>query len=295
MEQNNLPLPGQCSLMLVVWDIVSGVRVQQIWSTSELAGDFSDGEFSDNGESERFTETEPESTIGSPSIQSDQSSMIIHESSTLYDSIVESVTSLFKLSMFIRKSARRNKFSRSSREENYETQFDVLHVRDKFPYGAARDPRLMDHLGKANARRRQWLLYRKRHREKLAVQADLDDELINEKGVRSPTGLISPTRKQDLLDRHIPLSPTLNRQASMTVLSSTVASTFHGISVEVSRTDNNSEAGFSETSYTGSQFGGHEQDTLLVPRPPPESAEQSPFECPYCFEIISITSNRSWT
>ena len=280
---------------MLVWDIVSGVRAQQVWSSLDVAGAFSDGEFSDNADSERLTENEPDSSFGSPSNRSDQPSTLIYESTALYDSILESITSLFKLSMFIRKSARGNKFLRSAKEENYETQFDILHVRDKFPY-CARNLLLMEHLGKANARRRQWLLYRKRHREKLAVQViSRDDELVKEQTLRATTKSVSPPHGQDLIDDPSGLLPTPSRQDSMSVLSSTVASTFHGMSLEAQEVDDNSDAGFSETSYTGSQFAGDEQNTLLVPRPPPESVDQSPFECPYCFEIISITGNRSWT
>lgn len=281
-------------IAIVVWDIVSGARAQQIWSSLDVAEAFSEGGFSENEESERFSENEPESSIGIPSDSSDQFSKPMIESTVLYDSILESITSLFKLSMFIRKSARGNKFLRSSKEK-YETQFDILHVRDKFPY-SAQNSRLIEHLGKSNARRRQWLLYRKRHREKLAVQTDFHHgEPANEKSFSSSTDLDSPAHTSDLLDRQSLLPPSPNRQDSMTVLSSTVASTFHENSVEPYGIEDTSEAGFSETSYNESQFGGYDQDTLLVPRPPPESIDQSPFECPYCFEIISITGNRSWT
>ena len=177
-----------------MWDIVSGARAQQIWSSLDVAGAFSDGEFSDNEESERFSQNEPGSSIGSPSVSSDQLSKPMTESTVLYDSTLESITSLLKLSMFIRKSARGNKFSRSSKEK-YETQFDILHVRDKFPY-SAQNSRLIEHLGKANARRRQWLLYRKRHREKLAVQADFHDgQSENEKFFSSSTELGSRAHK----------------------------------------------------------------------------------------------------
>lgn len=280
---------------MVVWDIVSGARAQQVWSSLDVFGAFSDGGFSDNAESERLTENELESCVESPSIRSYQSSTLIRESTALYDSILESITSLFKLSMFIRKSARGNKFLRSSKEEKYETQFDISHVRDKFPHGA-RHERLMEHLGKANARRRQWLLYRKRHREKLAGQVNSrDDELVKEETRSSTTKLVSPAHAQDLIDHQSVSFPTLGRQDSMTVLSSTVASSFHGLSVETQGIEDHSDAGFSETSYTASQFGGDEQNILQVPRPPPESVDQSPFECPYCYEIISITGNRSWT
>lgn len=282
-------------LPVVVWDIVSGARAQQVWSSLDITGAFSDGGFSDNTESERLTENEPESSLRSLSSRSDQPSTIFHESTALYDSILESITSLFKLSMFIRKSARGNKFLRSSKEGNYETQFDILHVRDKFPH-CAQDLRLMEHLGKANARRRQWLLYRKRHREKLAVQVkSRDDESAKAKTLGPATTFVSPAHDQDLVDQQSVILSVRSRQDSMTVLSSTVASTFHEMSVGAQVVDDNSDAGFSETSYTGSQFGGDEQDTLLVPRPPPEAVEQSPVECPYCFEIISITGNRSWT
>ena len=43
-----------------------------------------------------------------------------------------------------------------------------MYVRDKFPWAAENQP-LVQRLGKANAQRRQWLSYRRRHREKLGM------------------------------------------------------------------------------------------------------------------------------
>ncbi len=196
--------------------------------------------------------------------------------------------------MFIRRSSRGNKFLKSSTEQKYDAQFDIMHIRDKYRF-AARVPGLIERLGKANAQRRQWLIYKKRHREKLAMQMDPGKE-----GSGFPLNSFStaglPLRFRDRKESEEwdSVAQTLDPLRSATVLSSTVATSFHGLSMEELGTDQNSETGFSETSYAESKVDESEEH-ILVPQPPPESADQTPFECPYCFTIITISGVRSWT
>lgn len=48
----------------------------------------------------------------------------------------------------------------------------------------------------------------------------------------------------------------------------------------------------SQSSYAPSLFTS--QDLLTIPSPPESSANESPFECPYCFHIIKIRNNKDW-
>ena len=271
-------------LIVIVWQILSGARTQQSWTTSDVTNflecsDIEDSDEDDSGERR-----------GTPSSLSGSSESTT-ESRLLYQSILESITSLLKLSMFIRKSTRGNKFAKSSTTQKYETRYDISHVRDKFPF-ASKNSFLTERLGKANAQRRQWLSYKKRHREKLAMAASPKTEISpmrsNLKSLetdihsRATTGFEHPESS----------IPTRAQKESPTILSSTKASTFY------QREDlerNTSENELSETSCSETKFGDDEHEPNLVPQPPSISAGENPFECPYCFSIIVISGIQSWT
>jgi len=249
--------------------------------------DFLDVEDSDEDDSDDDDSGEQQATLSS----SGESSGPTTESQLLHRSVLESITSLLKLSMFIRNSTRGNKFAKSSTAQKYETQYDIIHIRDRFPF-ASKNPFLIERLGKANAQRRQWLSYKKRHREKLALAASPGTET-------SAMRKLFSSSETDILSRAVteedyigPSILTGQHKESPSMLSSTKASTFH------QRRDPQRdvlENELSETSYSETSFGDGKEETNLVPRPPPESADENAFECPYCFSIIVITGNQSWT
>jgi hypothetical protein len=213
----------------------------------------------------------------------------------LYQSILEAITSLFKLSMFIQKSMRGNKFSRSSKEKKYETQADIRYIQDKFPY-ASQNRILCERLGKANAQRRQWLLYNKRHRAKLSRGLEQPSNIISD--VVDPKGLAdlhSHAEEQNVHDDAVSFAPAESVRRRDTVLSSTTVPTFYEQPRRGFELDQASEVAISQTSYSDSGLGEFEHELILVPEPPVESGNEMPFECPYCFNIISIRETHSWT
>ncbi|KAL9034075.1 MAG: hypothetical protein Q9180_005606, partial [Flavoplaca navasiana] len=50
----------------------------------------------------------------------------------------------------------------------------------------------------------------------------------------------------------------------------------------------------SETSGTETSLGDLDYEANLVPQPPVAAADQNPFECPYCFSIITIAGKNAW-
>lgn len=272
--------------MTTVWQIFSGARTQQVWTLSDDTSsfDFSEDEDSDEEDEGNGLVTEGSScgSSGSPT-----------ESHLLHHSILEAITSLLKLSMFIRKSARGNKFARSSAAQKYETQYDIIHIRDRYPH-ASENTFLIERLGKANAQRRQWLSYKRRHRDKMALTAypDIQDpnaERMPYSEVDTSTNLQENAEEKDLSSS----IQSRERKGDLpTVLSSTKASTFYQRDDPGSQV---SETDVSGTSYSESRFGGNGQESNLIPQPPHESADENPFECPYCFSIITVTGNYSWT
>src|SRR5271154_4185589 len=76
---------------------------------------------------------------------------------------------LFKLSIVLRNPTPFDRYAKAKSIGTYDTQFDIDYVRNKSPYllrlGAEW---LIERLGKANTRRREFLKYCEKHREKLA-------------------------------------------------------------------------------------------------------------------------------
>lgn len=272
--------------MMTVWQIFSGARTQQIWTFSDENVQF---DFSEDEDSDEMDEGNGLATEASSCGPSEPTT----ESHSLHHSILEAIASLLKLSMFIRKSARANKFARSSAAQKYETQYDIIHVRDRYPH-ASENTFLIDRLGKANAQRRQWLSYKKRHRDKMALAAYPDIEDSNAEQM-SYFDIDTSTKLQEDPEEEDPSSSSEFRERrhdQVTVLSSTKASTFYQFDEPGSQM---SETDLSGTSCSESRFGDIGQETNLIPQPPPESIDENPFECPYCFSIITVTGTYSWT
>lgn len=115
---------------------------------------------------------------------------------------------------------------------------------------------IIERLGRANTRRRNDLRYRERHHAKLGQGIEGGDEKDGDHTI---------------------------------VVSETVASDFEMSHIDYD--DAGSNSGLSMTSYGSIEKGG----AIAVPAPPKESANENPFECPYCYFIITIKNRRAWT
>ncbi|KAL8879626.1 MAG: hypothetical protein Q9192_008194 [Flavoplaca navasiana] len=203
-------------------------------------------EFTDDSASDDDDEDDCEVTSSAAGTGSDHDRPT-SESQILYSSILESITSLLRLSMFIGKPARGNKFAKSSRAQKYETQYDINHVRDRFPF-ASKCTLLVDRLGKANAQRRQWLSYQRRHREELAAPTAIDESSISSNPdpavARNDEGLQGHSLVQEgTLDSTVRGGELRDPYS---ILSSTKASTFYHMDEqprELSDTDLSETAG----------------------------------------------------
>ncbi|KAI9888340.1 MAG: hypothetical protein M1814_000571 [Vezdaea aestivalis] len=280
-------------------EITSGARTEATWSTFDLISfsdlsDDSDSEYGDPKDEEDDGELISQDQAVYQKVpedsQGDDGSItpeIFSESKELYYGIVESITSLFKLSMFVQKSTRRRKFHMLSTEKPFDPRLDILHITDRFPH-AKQNESILSRLGKANVQRRQWLAYKKRHRNKLAVETK---EAVSQPDT-DPAGLAKQLNDQD--DPPGATAPSEYHGSVTTDLSATTVSTFHGNELPPVGEERASEGGFSETSYGATVFGDPSQSTIQNPRPPPGLSYGNPFECPYCFTIIIVSDLRSW-
>ena len=176
------------------------------------------------------------------------------ELTQLYSNIVTVISCLFQMSMLVRKPARHDFYTLPQSQE-------VLAFKPfdkahvKEKYPEA-DERLLTRLGLAITLRRQYLRYRERHHAKLKQGLEIGTE-----GSVAPTIMLSDTVVTGVEPWHI------DSQDAETV----------------------SER--SQTSYASSMLAS---GALVIPAPPKESFGGAPFECPYCFVVISVERTSAW-
>jgi hypothetical protein len=174
----------------------------------------------------------------------------------VYSGIQKLLECLFQLSMRIRRPAPRDKIlgRRKDDSKTFEA-FDRRYLKDKFP--KASDV-LVDRLTTAISKRRSNLKYFERHHTRLGKGIEVTDNSTGDE--------------------------------SATFYSSTIATSFCENPLDA--IENASISYASETSYAPSLFSSDSHAT--IPPVPPESADESPFECPYCYTILTVRNSREW-
>jgi hypothetical protein len=257
----------------VASSIASGERLQGEGTSSDYDLDL---EFSSEGTSlASDSDSEPEQSLP------DNVPAPTTEIQELFRSVVEAITSLFKLSIAIRNPAPRDRYAKSAGITPYDDKYDIGHVWEKFPY-ARRTPWLVTRLGKSITRCRHYLRYREKHHEKLAhVPRAVEKKDPLQVVLPVEDGLVSEREATRTTQSSMSGTPTENQ---------TKASTY--VAPGPNAAEDLSDKG-SITSYATSvseEDPGH----IRVPPPPEESANEMPFECPYCFTIQTIKDWNSW-
>ncbi len=267
--------------------IVSGERTQSQSSPSEPVEEETHEEFSELSDSS--------DSGGSLADQSSPTS----ELQQLFLAIVETVTSLLKLSVSIRRSTPRGRYARVASLSPLDPSlvaslspldpsFDINHVYEKYPRLRSR-PWLVEKLGKAITRRRDFLRYRERHHEKLADSnvlsafkktLDHHNPVPNKPGTHTISARGGPK-----------MANVASSSADRSRLVSTIATTYIADSHNLLETV--SHAGLSFSDIT-SVADGHDQEARPIPDPPKDSAGAKPFECPYCYTIQVVRKPSHW-
>ncbi|KAI4256753.1 MAG: hypothetical protein L6R42_006038 [Xanthoria sp. 1 TBL-2021] len=177
----------------------------------------------------------------------------------LRSNIASLISCLFEISILVRKPARHDVRigSKDIDLAAYEWA-DRRHVKDKFPTA---DDEIVSRLGHAITHRRKYLRYRERHTAKLRQGIDRGIEQDGQ-----------PSRSE--------------------VLSETIATDVRNRGVDNDVDDNGSDSGFTQTSYASTLISG---SRITVPTAPEASRSGAPFECPYCYCIVTAPNLRSWS
>ncbi|KAJ5795316.1 hypothetical protein N7457_001915 [Penicillium paradoxum] len=117
------------------------------------------------------------------------------------------------------------------------------------------DELIIDRISSMMARGKAILRYRERHHSKLSRGIDPEDE-------------------------------------QSTVLSETVVTDVYNETNQCH--DMASQSGITQTSYRDTLLGGTDEGGRPIPPIPKDGIDQSPFECPYCFYIITVRDDQAW-
>jgi hypothetical protein len=168
--------------------------------------------------------------------------------------IIESINCLFRLSVSIHNPFPHDRLKKASSTDA--SHFEPFDIDHVRTKFATASDTITERLGKANSRRRQYFKYRQLHHQKLA--SGLDD---NEKHIVESTEASSLPPGLGLRDL---ILPELREAETDSVVS--------------------------DTSYATSSTTPGQQKVLALPA----GAQDRPFECPFCFMMISVSSKRQW-
>ncbi|KAI1327596.1 ankyrin repeat-containing domain protein [Xylariaceae sp. FL0255] len=259
-------------------EIVKGSRQQRVWTSS--APRIEPEDLSDYNEMSSDSD-DTEVILIPPSGERSSDDQFLSESRELYLSIDESITSLLRLSVLVSKSSRKSKFARSSNAGNYSISPDINHVLDLFPC-ASNKPFLLDRLAKANAQRRQWLWYRRRHRQKLSVDASGS----------TTERLWRPEADENDDAVSLALASNVEGQPEYAApsLTGTRASTFR--SDFKSTVYSQSKA--PETVFGLSSMAADDEQHFVTPEPPNDLILGQPYFCRYCCNMVELSGRNAW-
>ena len=257
--------------------ILNGTREQRTWFNEPLSAAPSDiSFFSDSSDGSWINDLKDEDSGLKDGISPEPG--VITESGDLCISVGNTITSLMRLSMQVHlSSSTRDKFARCPLTPDFDLQPDVNHVCETLPWVSGNKPLAMK-LGRANAQRRMWLTYRRSHSDKLSR-----DSVSGRLFATTPIEGEQPGDKHETFEDPLP-SPT-----------DTKATTFQ---VRLKRAATGQEtlapSEYPDTFFGKSSIAGGEESEILMPRVPLGVASGRPFQCPYCYKVVEISSKTMW-
>lgn len=245
--------------------------------------------FKASDEDQRSTKDQHDSYDLLPAGEEDEVIEPASELQELCTSLPDLLTSLFKVSIYIRKNTTRDRYAKAA-AANYDeflTEFDIAHVLEKFPKTAAH-PWLQYRLGNAITKRRQYLRYVRDHRDKVA---------------RRPLPVVTAeTQTPKPAGYSATKHPSEGQSSSGPTMALTTASTLQASNIKpeeipqaVSR-DLDDDFGDAKSHATSFVSSGASDDSgkLRVTILSEMQTNGVEFECPYCGGIVTARKQRSW-
>lgn len=210
------------------------------------------------------------------------------EMSQLSQEIHDLINHLYKLAMMIRRPAPHDRFSKcESIDVSHFDAFDFGNIKSCFP--VASDV-LCRRLAQAQRRRRQFLIYNERHHDALARPKKMQAHQETPVEVRTD----SPYPRNNITSD----PPSVVQQPENPQGTGASSSHFGTEATQFVAPDNyeddevQSDAG---TMTSHASTAGSDDRIHIPPRPRgPDGKELEQFECPYCFHIVAIKTQKKW-
>lgn len=251
--------------------IISGVREDRsgVFNQTEAEFDALLSEISSNSSGS-------EDIQGSQEQELDQE-IALSESKELLLLAQASITSLFKASIYIQKQAPQDKYIRSVKTEPFTVHYDIAHLQEKYPSLATSQNLLLQRLGKANARRREYFAYRREHHSKIAKTLEAAPFQATEHQMRPANDTDQRDQRNVTPPKQVYDAP---RDGSVQTVDQTEATTF----IEERQPDL-MESVSSAPSVISFATSLGESITGQFPTPPAGALAGLIFLCPYCFKL----------
>lgn len=203
----------------------------------------------------------------------------VSEIEALVVAIKQSVDSLFKASIFVRKFGPKDRRLRAAeRTSPFDSQYDIMYVIDKYPILEGNHAVLAKRLGEANARRRQYFKYRRDHNDRLTTV-----RIENNGDVSRP--ILSQGFQKDIQDEE----PERSEMTRPSLLADTAATP---CLFEESGMMQHFQLQDPQHAISVASFATHVDETtdaeLPFPAMPLEAQEGTPFLCPYCISFVQL-------
>jgi hypothetical protein len=215
----------------------------------------------------------------------------------IFHSIQDIIQQLYKITLIIRRPVQNWKDKAASIDVSHYVEVDRQHVQERFPCARAE---LRERLAKAITRRRQLFLFRERRHQALA---EMGQKTESDHAPGDTTSITYSQTFEDTTSQQQPLDDnetnyhgyTKDQEMESAYALSTEATTFVPPAKREDTRSDDQESSFSGTasSYASTASG---KDEIAIPRCPVDLSQITPviFECPLCFHLIEIGTDRQW-
>lgn len=229
-------------------------------------------------------ETEqPELINGEPQFNDSEGAEPENELAELLAEAADSITGLFKVSMILRRPEAIDRHSKTTTIGKYDRHYGKDYIWHKVPFlrkENSGDEWLIERLGEANTRRREYFSYCEKHHGRLSYVPAPDNR---------DTGAVSGEKEEIPKVRMIPITRSVaTSDLPPSLLAPTTATTFDENWQRDDEVDTRSQ-----TSYSMSISSGVEA-AMRIPSQPKASINGKQFECPFCFTIQMVKDTDAW-
>ncbi|PSN68574.1 hypothetical protein BS50DRAFT_619415 [Corynespora cassiicola Philippines] len=217
----------------------------------------------------------------------------INETVDILDLIHESIRSLLRLSVLIRKSSPRSRWDKALQKYSKNPvpdSFDIGHVGEKFPKLNQPDNEwLKIRLGRIITQRRQFQWYCQRHKD------HLDGSLSHNINVQIQNKLQASNLEQE--SSNVPQPEAARRAIGLLpppTIGSTNASTLLIPKIQLLRDEEDDAISDASSVVSSIEPDDDTEEKLHIPRLEDVNKGRFEFECPICFTLQSSRNQRSW-